>query len=661
MKRYLSLMALLFGMSSMAEAAPGDTTWVGANNTNLDWYGNYDSLVSFPAAGKTYRNVYMIFTLGKHTCPTGSTWCGDWDYTVQNYLITSGGQTFELGRLITPYANGAAPRTPFTWTQRYVYDVTDYANLLHDAEKIRISYSGYSGGFTADIKFAFIEGAPDREVLDVRRVWGGSYGFGDTSRGGANSINTHFPNTMEVAPDGTESAELKVTVTGHGNDNTGCSEFCSKYYYVYLNNNVVDSYRIWRNDCGRNQLYPQSGTWLYDRGNWCPGASVSSAHHKLPGVVSGSSSLLGFKFENYAGNGGASYTTEGTLFYYGGMKKTLDAAIDDIIAPTNNENHFRENPIGGAPTLRIKNRGAATIDSITFKYGLDGAMNLTYTWVGHLKTFEDKEIKLGLIPGFNPLAGDTALHKFAAKIVSVNGRKDADTTNNIMNSQFRSAPLWPSTFRVLFKPNNEPIATGSSISETSWIIYDMQDNIVKRRSGATINTLYTDTIDLSTGFYKFVVYDSSCDGLQWWVFARNPDIGINSGYLNVRKVTGTGANIPMNGYNYTGTYNNDFGCGFTQYFYVVNPVGFKSLTVGEMGIEASPNPAQGMVNVDLTGLQVVSGTIQIFDMLGRVVVETKTTTAHQQINVADLTNGVYTIVYTDADAQKLSTRLLIAK
>jgi hypothetical protein len=659
MKRFLGLMALVLSIGGNAIAAPGDTTWVGANNTNLDWYGNYDSLVTFPASGKSYRNVYMGFTLGNHTCPSGSTWCGDWDYTVQNYLITPGGETFEIGRLITPYANAGAPRTPFTWTQRYIYDVTDYANLLHDAAKIRIAYSGYSGGFTANIRFAFVEGAPDREVLAVRRIWGGSYGYGDTSRGGANNINVHFPNKTEVAPDGTQNAELKVTVTGHGNDNTGFSEFCSKYYYVYLNNNVIDSYRIWRDDCGNNQLYPQSGTWLYNRGNWCPGAVVHDAHHALPGVVSGSSSLLGFRFENYAGNGGGSYTTEGTLFYYGGMKKTLDAAISDIVAPTNNENYFRENPIGGAPTLRIKNRGVAAIDSITFRYGLDGTWNQTYTWVGKLKTFEEKDINLGIIPGFNPLAGDTGLHSFAAKIVSVNGMRDADTTNNVMHSQFRSAPLWPSTFRVLFRSNNEPIATGSSISETSWIIYDMNDNIVKRRSGATINTLYTDTIDLNTGFYKFVIYDSSCDGLQWWVFARNPDIGINSGYITVRKLTG--ANIPMKGYPYTGTYNNDFGCGTQQYFYVVNPVGLKTITTGDMGIEASPNPAQGIVNVDINGLQLVSGTIQLYDMLGRVVLEKQTNTAHQQINVADLTNGMYTLIYTDADAQKLSTRLLIAK
>ena len=132
-------------INARSQAAVGDTTWVGANNTQMPWFGSYDSTVVFPAQGKSYRAIYMIFTLGKYLCPGSPTYCGDWDYTVLNYLITPGGQSYELGRFITPYANANAPRTPWTWQQRYVYDVTDFAPLLHDTAKIRIFYSGYSG------------------------------------------------------------------------------------------------------------------------------------------------------------------------------------------------------------------------------------------------------------------------------------------------------------------------------------------------------------------------------------------------------------------------------------------------------------------------------------------------------------------------------------
>ena len=118
MKKILILFIAVFCINTVSKAAPGDTTWVQANNVYLTYYNNYDTAVAFPAAGTSYRKILMIFTLGKYVCPgytygTGSVpWCGDWDYTIQNFLMTPGGDTLELGRLITPYANAGAPRTP---------------------------------------------------------------------------------------------------------------------------------------------------------------------------------------------------------------------------------------------------------------------------------------------------------------------------------------------------------------------------------------------------------------------------------------------------------------------------------------------------------------------------------------------------------------------
>src|SRR5205085_6684036 len=47
----------------------------------------------------------------------------------------------------------------------------------------------------------------------------------------------------------------------------------------------------------------------------------------------------------------------------GNLKKALDASIDYVIAPTIDENFFRENPICGTPKVHIKNHGSSTIDS----------------------------------------------------------------------------------------------------------------------------------------------------------------------------------------------------------------------------------------------------------------------------------------------------------
>ena len=657
MKKTFILCAILMGFGFFAKAAPGDTTWVQGNITYLDGYGNYDSAVVFPSAsaGVTYRKIYMIFTLGKHMCPAGSTYCGDWDYTVQNYLMVPGGDTLEIGRLITPYANAGAPRTPWTWQQHYVYDVTDYATLLHGTEFMRIFYSGYSGGFTANIKFAFIEGTPERTPIAVHRLWDGSWGYGGTP-----DINSHFPVLTETAPTGTQTATLKFTVTGHGSDANGCCEFAAHNYQVMLNGASVATKTIWRDNCGSAELYPQSGTWLYQRGNWCPGAMVYSNYHDLPGITAGSTFNVAMNFDAYTGGG--SYTTDGALIYYGGMNKTLDASLDDIIAPTNDENHFRENPTCGSPVIHVKNTGAATIDSIKFQYGIQDSAMQTFTWVGTLAPLEDTDVTLPILSQYNSISGTAGVYTFVAQIQSVNGMADADPTNDKMASQFVAAPLWPNTFKILFKPNNEATTTGGSISETAWAIYDVNNNIVASRTGATINTVYADTINLPlSGSYRLQISDSSCDGLHWWVWDSDPSAGVNAGYLNVKKLPGT--NIAMNGYSYSGTYNNDFGCGYTQYFYVINAAqGITNITSGDVSIEAYPNPAQNVVNVDIAGIQQVNGTIQVLDALGRVVTQTNCYSAHQAINVSQLANGVYTIAYINtASGNRLTTRLLITK
>ena len=660
MKKILILFIAVFCINTVSKAAPGDTTWVQANNVYLTYYNNYDTAVAFPAAGTSYRKILMIFTLGKYVCPgytygTGSVpWCGDWDYTIQNFLMTPGGDTLELGRLITPYANAGAPRTPYTWTQHYVYDVTDYAPLLHDAASMRILFSGYSGGFTGNIRFAFIEGTPDRTVKGITKLWSGSPHYGDTTGGGINNINNFFTLATETAPAGTNSTEMKFTVTGHGSDANYCCEFMSHNYQVLLNGSTINNKAIWRSNCGSNELYPQSGTWLYERANWCPGAMVYSDHIVLPGITAGSTFNTNITFDPYAVGGSYGvYTSFGTIFYYGPLNKATDASLDYIVAPTNDENFFRENPVVEKPTVRVKNTGSNTITSITFSYGLQDSAMSTYTWTGSLASLTDTDIVLPVLPQLGAVAGLSGTYTFTATITAVNGAADEDVTNNTLSSQFLAAPYWPNTFKVQFKTNNEDDGTGHC--ETNWTIYDMNDVVVAQRINNALSTQYIDTISPGPGCYKLVITDGSCDGLNWWA---NAGTSITSGNFYIKKLSGVSIN--MNGYNYSGQYNNDFGCGFTQYFRTDWPLAITDVTKGTGSMEVYPNPAQNTVNVDLAGIDRANGTISVVDALGRVVTSVAAQNMHEQVNVSSLANGVYTIQYTDVAGNKIQARLVIA-
>jgi Peptide-N-glycosidase F, C terminal/Secretion system C-terminal sorting domain len=670
MKKFLVLFSLVLASGFNLFAAAGDTTWVQANDVQLSWYNNYDTVVVFPhASGVTYRKVLMIFTLGKYVCPSGSTWCGDWDYTVLNYLMTPSGDTFEMARLITPYANASAPRTGWDWKQHYVFDVTDYANKLHDTATMRILYSGYSGGFTANIKFAFIEGTPDRNVLAVNRLWHGSFDYGDTSHADSFNINNHFTSVAQIAPIGTQAAALKFLVTGHGSDSNNCNEFCSHNYQVLLNSSSVATNTIWRDNCGANELYPQSGTWLYQRANWCPGAMVFPQYTMLPGIMSGAHYNLSLLFDPYVRRGsGPIYTTEAAMIYYGAMNKTLDVSVEDIICPNLDENHYRENPIAGKPLIQVKNTGNTVIHTLQISYFSDNMMPSdfhTFTWTGTLTSLQSAEIELPQPAELINYAGDTMLHHFNVKIVAVNGVADDDSTNNHLSSAYRSAPIWPSKFRMVFCTNNEGIPSDPLICETNWFIFDASGAIVAKRDSNIINTTYVDTISLPAGNYQLKVYDSSCDGLHWWVYDSNPSIGVSAGYIYATKMNGVtytqmNTNIAL---TLSSTFHDDFGCGFTQYFKINVPTGIADITEGEAKIEAYPNPATNIINIDFSGMQDIDGNLMVVDALGKTVYTSACNSGHAQLNAKDFANGVYSIIYNGktGTGNKLSTRILIVK
>jgi hypothetical protein len=172
--------------------------------------------------------------------------------------------------------------------------------------------------------------------------------------------------------------------------------------------------------------------------------------------------------------------------------------------------------------------------------------------------------------------------------------------------------------------------------------------------------LYTDTISMpAAGCYRLQITDGGGDGLQWWPFGS---AGITNGYLNVKKLNPTATNIPMNGYQYSGTFNNDFGSAYSQYFYAVVPVnGVDEINDYGMGITAYPNPARSTVVIELNGIATIKGTIRVTDIMGRLVMETACTAAHQQLSIDHLISGIYTVSYTDENGNKLQTRLSVAK
>lgn len=655
MRKLLPALLIFIGAFSTAVANPGDTTWVQANKVNLDYYNNFDTKVKFPDGSKTYRQILQIFTLGEYACPAGTQYCHQWDYTVSNYVLTQAGDTAEISRFITPYANTGVPRFPSTWTQEYVFDVTDYYTILKDSAVTRILYSGYSGGFTANVKFAFIEGTPPRNVIGRQKLWSNYFTYGNA----ADPIANHVQPFSLNMPAGAKTAELKFTITGHGADQTdNCCEFSNNGkwhdYSVMLNNKALAKKLIYRDDCGLNELYPQGGTWIYNRANWCPGSSVDVYTHSLLNSASGDQ--VGIKFSDYTSTGAyGGFQIYGDVIYYGDFNKSNDASMLNIISPTSDKNFFRENPAGSKAMIKVKNTGASVISSMEITYQVKDSALATFKWTGNLAPLKDTLIELPELSALKNMSINKASGNFVfmVNISKVNGKADDDETNNRMQSNFIAAPNWPEKFVVALRTNNQGTSpVGISPSQTSWKIFDMDNKVVASRSNAKTNSTYNDTISLPTGMYKLSLVDGGCDGLHWWVYDQNPGAGVNAGSFGIKKADVNGA-IALSNYTSSGTFRDDFGCGFDQYFSVKSSTNVGIAPANIYKLEIFPNPAKDAIRLESNFSMRQSASIRIVDITGKIVLNDvfPANESSSNINIQHLPAGIYQVIVENNQIQ----------
>jgi Peptide-N-glycosidase F, C terminal/Secretion system C-terminal sorting domain len=666
---------MLFGLTSSAFASPGDTTIVSTSPVlNADGSASYDTLIVLPSA-TTYRKIYLVYTVNSHACAAGSTYCHQWDYIGNVTLKSPHGDTVELARIITPFATSGWSRFPSPpgWSEDYVFDVTDFAPLLKDSITINSALGVGSPGYGIYTKLIFIEGTPDRNTISIKRV----YAHGGTYGSATNPIDNNFPVTSETAPAGTVSAAFRFIVTGHGSDANYCCEFAEHYYDLYLNGSSILRQNIWRTDCGFNELYPQGGTWLYNRSNWCPGSSVIPYYDALPGVTAGSSYNVNVVFEPYTVTSpSGNYDASASVVYYGGMNKTLDASIEDIIAPSSSPQHFRENPGNNLPIVHIHNSGSTAISSVSFQYGMVDSTMQTYTWSGALASLADTIISLPASISMTYLSANatSGTFPFIIAITGVNGTPDADQTNDTMRSQFIAAPRWPDTLAVRMLTSNLS-ADGSDINvnpaDASWYITNVSGDTILSRTNTTYSTLYIDTLTLpANGFYKFTVSSPGfCSGLHWWAF----DAGLTGyapGYLLIKKMTG--ANIPMHGYTYTTTTipsglpnegeHDDYGCGYSQYFYVstVNTTAVPATAKATSSIIVFPNPADDAINIELDNIDTRGSSISVINILGQTVCTANSSTGHVTINSRSFVPGLYTVLFNTTSGSSNIGKVVIS-
>lgn len=641
-KKVLLSLLLLEVFSSTLKANPGDTTWITIyNQRQIGAYGAYDTTATLPT-GIRYRKMRLHYILGRYICPGSPQYCGSWDYTTQIYAKPAGKDTVEIARVITPYA------TDWAATNRkhdYVIEVSDYAKSLEGPTGFRFFYSGYSWGFTITLKLELIEGVPPMDAVSAKNIYEGYYAYGKT----ADPIENHLtPKTFSYTTPVAKTF-VKNSISGHGSDDTYCSEFCSKYYNLKINGSNVAQKQLWRNDCGLNNVSPQTGTWVYDRANWCPGAVVWPIYHDITSLTTPNTTYTtDIDMELYTAptqtNAQAGYQFSSQIIDFSAPNHTLDVSIEDIVSPSKNENYVRSNPTCRNPVIKIKNVGTSTVTNVVFNYGIVGNTPLSYTWTGSLNFLDETNV---VFPPSLAIYTANATGNFSAAIVSVNGTTDQNSFNNTYQSQISPVSVYPAGFVIKIFTNNSS-ALPNTFNETSYTLYDENGNIVVQRDSLVNATVFADTVNLTPGCYKLVVNDIGCDGYKWWA-------NTVGGTGNVRFENLGIGNIFYNP-------NGDIGCQLTKYFVVANTTGITENTERQNSIEVYPNPAGSLayIKFDLAKNQVVSYILT--DISGKLLQQkqlNKIESAYETIDINKFQSGVYFISVELENKTRITKKLVI--
>ena len=476
---------------------------------------------------------------------------------------------YELARYITPYGIGLTLGDE-GWT--WVFDVTDFVGMLRDSVELQ------AGNWQEllDLRFAFIEGTPARDVKRIEAFWKGQYNL--------SSFDENVTDHVFTPVSGEAMFKLKTRASGHGfGSGNNCGEFCYNAHSVQVNGETQWTWEVMR-ECADNPLYPQGGTWIYDRAAWCPGAPVDTKEFELTSVVTAGEPFAVDYDITYDPDG--NYRFEGQVVAYGEANMEHDVEISEVLAPSDNKLQSRFNPICESPQVIIRNNGAEPLTSCTFNYGIQGGEEATFQWTGELAFLESAVVDLPYIdPSLSEGDNEEELI-FEVAVNAPNNQLDQEPRNNATTSRFHRVPTWAypdlddNRIIVWTKTNLVP-------SETTIELTDAAGNVVWERGYAEANTTFRDTLSLNQGCYRLTIYDSGDDGQGFWA---NND---GSGYTRVKKVAGG---------NFI-NFEPDFGKSISQaFFFQTNLVGVEEFVSNrQFGFQVFPNPSDAQFNVRLDG------------------------------------------------------------
>lgn len=527
----------------------------------------------------------------------------------------------ELLSFVTPYGKGLDMGVRGkTW----YYDVTDFTPLLKGPRRMLMTMGGENQE-QMDIDFWFIVGTPPRNVVAFKQLWQGGARLGGVGIGSIND-DSRFTISSEPLAASAQAFKLRSTITGHGAQGEFSQNGGQVTHLFNINGGADEFSWIITENCTRNVIFPQGGTWVYNRQGWCPGqTSLMKEYDLTPLVTPGTTVTMDYNCSNpQVANGDYRYIVANQLVSYGGANHSNDACVVDVLAPSNRVLYSRKNPICSSPVILVRNTGSSPLTSLDIEYWCNNAsVKQVYNWAGSLAYMDTVSIVLPIAT----LWQDDILpsnNMFHVELKKANGVVDDYSFNNFFHSSFTLPDVIPQDFMIEFKTN-------TYYFDNNYTLLDEFDNVVGSSNFTAANTIYQDSY-LLAGCFKLVVQDYGGDGLSWWANTAQ-----GNGYARIKN-------------NVTGqilkTFQPDFGGGFEYSFSTIQPV---IVALQKNALDASlklyPNPAQHKFILEGAGVE--GAAVVVNDVIGRsVAVPSVKKQEAVEFNTTALPRGIYFVTIT---------------
>ena len=527
---------------------------------------------------------------------------------------------YEIMSFVTPYGIyldlGMEGKT-------WAFDVTDYAPILNGRKRMTMERGGQRQE-DMDIKFVFILGTPVRDVIDINQLWrADSKGYVSIMADRSFEERDFYFN-----PDG-DQFKLRSMITGHGQQ----GEFIKRHHTFNLNGGEIEyDWELW-DECSTIPIYPQGGTWIYDRAGWCPGNPTKLHEYNITEyVTAGQTHSIDYGIVTASGT--SNYIVNNQLVTYGEPNFSLDASVVEIIKPNNEDaKHERYNPACMQPEIVIQNTGSTTLTSLTIQYNVEGGTVEEFIWSGTLGFMEKDRIIL-TAPELTFWLGTE--DKFIVNISNPNGEQDEYEYNNTLSTTFDDIHIYPQGEILTIQ-----LLTNNVGNQSTYRLYNDDGSIYYERDNCDNNTTYNDEYFLLPGCYKLEILDSGDNGLEFWHQASQGE-----GHFKILNSNGESLY----------TFNPDFGRFAIHEFGIGNITNIDKI-IDPFVINVFPNPTTDMVNVSINGLKDAKVSISLVNSISSIVLDETWELNNEDysttIDLQHLPSGVYFLYIKHHDSTQI--------